>query len=348
MGNAPPRSGAGQDPVVSVCVANYNGIKVIDECLLSVLRQEGDIAVEILVHDDASSDGSAAYIRDRYPEARLIACESNVGFCVANNRMAAAARGKYLLLLNNDAALFPGALQTLLSEARRLDRPAILGLPQYDAASGELIDIGSLFDPFLNAVPNRNPARNEVGMIIGACLWLPKTLWVELGGFPEWFHTLAEDMWLCARARLAGYPVRAIGTSGFRHWVGHSLGGGKVTSDKRLATSRHRRALSERNKSFVMVITYPSPLFQVLFPLHLVLLVLEGAILALIKWELKLFQGIYLACLRSLWQERERLFRLRQKIQAERSISLSLFWSAFQIVPHKLRMLLRHGLPHLK
>ena len=161
-------------PLVSVCIANYNGMEVIDDCLRSVLEQEGDIPVEILVHDDASSDGSAAYIRDRYLDVRLIESPENVGFCIANNRMAAAARGKYLLLLNNDAALYPDALQTLLAEADRLNQPAIPGLPQYDAANGELVDIGSLFDPFLNPVPNRNPERGEVGMVIGACLWIPK------------------------------------------------------------------------------------------------------------------------------------------------------------------------------
>lgn len=338
----------GRTPLVSVCIANYNGMQVIDDCVRSVLAQEGGIAVEILVHDDASSDGSAAHLRARYPQVTLIESSSNVGFCVANNRMVDQASGKYILLLNNDAALYPDALASLLGEAERLARPAVLGLPQYDADSGELIDIGSLFDPFLNPVPNLDPQVNDVGMVIGACLWLPRTLWVELGGFPAWFHTLAEDMWICARARLAGYPVRAIARSGFRHRVGHSLGGGKVTPDKRLVTSRRRRALSERNKSFVMAVTYPSPLFQLLFPLHLVLLVIEGVLLALAKRDRKLLADIYLGCLRSLWQERKRLFRLRREIQAERALRLKPFWSAFQLAPYKLQMLARHGLPHLK
>jgi GT2 family glycosyltransferase len=334
-------------PLVSVCIANYNGMAVIDDCLKSVLNQAGDIVLEILVHDDASSDGSAAYIRNRYPTARLIESKTNVGFCVSNNRMVAEAAGEYLLLLNNDAALWPDALQTLLSEAHQLKQAAILGLPQYDATSGELIDIGSMFDPFLNPVPNLDKDRNDVGMVIGACLWLPRTLWAKLGGFPEWFDTVAEDMYLCVRARLAGYPVRAIERSGFRHVVGHSLGGGKVTMEKRLVTSVRRRACSERNKSFVMVLTYPAPLFQVIFPLHLVLLLLEGATLALVKRERTLFEGIYVACLYSLWRERGRLVRLRRKIQAEKTISLNLFLSVFRMMPHKLQMLLRHGLPHL-
>ena len=180
-------------PTVSVCIANYNGMAMIDDCLRSVLEQEGQIPVEILVHDDASTDGSAAYIRDRYPDVKLIESIENVGFCIANNRMADAARGKYLLLLNNDAALYPDALHTLLAEAEQLGQSAILGLPQYDAASGNLIDIGSLFDPFLNPIPNLNPSRGEVGMVIGACLWcqnvmgragrIPGMVWLHRRGY---------------------------------------------------------------------------------------------------------------------------------------------------------------------
>ncbi len=335
-------------PLISVCIANYNGMAVIDDCLQSVLQQSAGIDVEILIHDDASTDDSVTRVLGHYPQARLIASEHNVGFCVANNRMAAQATGQYLLLLNNDAALFPDALQTLLSEARRIGRPAVLGLPQYDAASGELIDIGSLFDPFLNPVPNLDPTRREVGMIIGACLWLPRTLWSELGGFPEWFHTLAEDMYLCCRARLAGYPVCAIGKSGFRHCVGHSLGGGKVTPQKRLVTSRARRAMSERNKTYVMVLTYPGAILVLALPVHLSLLLLEGFLLSLLKLDMTLWRTIYASLWPSLWQTRTSLLSLRGKIQDSRRIGIKAWARVFQPWPYKMQMLLRHGLPELR
>lgn len=334
-------------PKVSVCVPNYNGMTVIDACLRSVLEQDCEFEVEILVHDDASSDASVAHIRECYPSVRQIESRDNVGFCVANNRMAAAAQGDYLLLLNNDAELFPDALRTLMDAARRLEGPAILGLPQYDATTGKLIDIGSLLDPFLNPIPNQNPDRNEVGMVIGACLWIPKALWQELGGFPEWFHTLAEDMYLCCRARLRGYPVRALAISGFRHWVGNSLGGGKV-SNQRLVTSRRRRILSERNKSFVMALTYPTPIFQCLFPLHTSLLLAEGLVLALLKRDWSLFRDIYFASLKGLWHERKRLSLLRRKLQVERLVSRRCYFSVFSFFPYKLRLLLKHGIPHIR
>lgn len=336
-----------QEPLVSVCIANFNGMEVIDGCLRSVLEQEGRIPVEILVHDDASSDGSLAYIRDHYPDIKLIESPENVGFCIANNRMAAAARGKYLLLLNNDAALYSDSLQTLLIEAERVNQPAILGLPQYDAASGELVDIGSLFDPFLNPVPNLNPLRGEVGMLIGACFWIPKGLWDELGGFPEWFGSIAEDMYLCCRARLVGHPVRALPASGYRHWQGKGFGGNRVTNN-RLSTTSRRRALSERNKNFVMALTYPTPFFQCLFPLHLLLLLGEGAVLALLKREWSLFSEIYLAAVTGLWRERGRLRLLRHKLQAQRCIGRWKFFAVFRWYPHKLRLLLKHGIPLIR
>jgi GT2 family glycosyltransferase len=332
------------DPVCSICVANYNGMDVIDDCLRSVREQLGDITVEVLVHDDASSDGSVVYIQGSYPEAKLLVSESNVGFCVANNRMAAQARGKYLLLLNNDAALYPDALQTLLAEASRLDQPAILSLPQYDAKSGELIDVGSLLDPFLNPVPNRDPSRGEVGMVMGACLWIPKALWQELDGFPEWFGSIGEDLYLCCRARQVGYPVRALGDSGYRHKVGVSFGGGKAIAG-RLVTTFRRRAFSERNKTFVMVITYPLPLLVLVLPVHLLLLLVEGVLLSAIRCQQDFLVKIYLPAFVAIFQKQTPVWAIRRTVQQKRRVPLRTYLSPMTLWPYKLQMLLKHGLP---
>ena len=335
-----------QQPTCSVCIANYNGMGFIDACLKSVLSQDCTFEVEVIVHDDKSTDGSAEFIRRNFPEVVLMVSNENVGFCVSNKRMVAKARGEYILLLNNDATLFSDALSTFHECATMESKPAILGLPQYDATTGKLIDIGSLFDPFLNPMPNLYSERKEVGMVIGACLWLPKTLWEELDGFPEWFHALAEDMYLCCLARLKGKSVMAIPDSGFKHRVGSSLGGGKVVRN-RLATSLKRRAFSERNKSFVMALCFPPPFFQLLFPLHIFLLLAEGILLAAIKFNVGLFNTIYLACLKSLWLERQRLWHLRCSIQKKRRIKARQFFSVFVVIPHKLKMLLKHGVPEI-
>lgn len=334
-------------PIISVCIANYNGIDLIDACIASVRSQTGGIPIEIIVHDDASTDGSAALIRYAHPDVRLIESAHNVGFCVANNRMAEAADGKYLLLLNNDATLLPDALGALLAEAMRLGRPAILTLPQFDADTGELLDIGSRLDFFLNAVPNRDPTRGDVGMVAGACLWIDKPLWQELGGFPEWFGSIAEDLYLCCRARLSGHPVRTLGTSGYRHRVGQSFGGGKVRSGK-LVTTFGRRALSERNKTFVMAMVYPGPAMQIMLPLHLLLLLAEGTLLALLKGSMSYLKEIYLPVFSALCRQCSRLVAGRSAIMKGRRLSVPAFFALFDPIPYKLRMLAKHGLPQVR
>lgn len=333
-------------PRISVCIANYDGIGLIDACIASVRAQQGDFEVEIVVHDDASPDGSAAHIREKHPDVKLIASAGNAGFCVANNRMAAAARGDYLLLLNNDATLLPDALQTLLAEAERLGRPAILTLPQFDAETGELLDIGSRLDPFFNPVPNRDPSRNDVGMVMGACLWIDKALWNELGGFPDWFGSIGEDLYLCCRARLQGHAVRALGVSGYRHGVGMSFGGGKVRDDRLRSTFR-RRALSERNRTFVMALTCPGAILMFLLPAHLALMLFEGALLSLLRFDRRYLKDIYLPALAAPFRMSGPLRTGRQAIMLGRRASATDFFSAFVFMPHKLRMLLRHGLPQL-
>jgi GT2 family glycosyltransferase len=333
---------------VSVCIANYNGMAVIDACLRSVLDQDCDFPVEIIVHDDASTDGSLQYVQDHWPQAKLIASPENVGFCISNNRMVAAAQGEYVLLLNNDAELFPNALRSLMTAAERLGKPAILGLPQYDAADGHLIDRGSLFDPFLNPIPNLDLNREDVGMVMGACLWIPRGLWDKIGGFPEWFGSMAEDMYVCCVARLWGFQVRVLPESGFRHWVGHSFGGGKVTGGKRLMTTMKRRSLSEKNKTSVMIMTYPSPVMAILLWPHLLLLILEGVLLSLLKPDKALWRHIYAPCLASIWFGRQRLWTARHSVQMLRVLACREFFRPFTPIPHKLTMLARHGLPQVK
>ncbi len=334
-------------PTVSVCIANYNGIDLIDACIDSVRAQDGGLPVEIIVHDDASTDGSVDHLRSRHPDVNLIASPENVGFCIANNRMAAAACGEYLLLLNNDATLLPDALSTFMGEAKRLASPAILTLPQYDAESGELLDIGSRLDPFLNPVPNLDPKRNDVGTVAGACLWIDKALWDELEGFPEWFGSIGEDLYLCCRARLAGYPVRALGVSGYRHRVGQSFGGGKLERGQ-LSTTFRRRALSERNKTFVIVTTYPAPFMQLLLPLHLALLLIEGTLLSLLRLDPAYLTRIYLPVFAGLATQYAELRAERRRTMATRRLAGAGFFAVFDPLPYKLRMVVRYGLPRVR
>ena len=247
---------------------------------------------------DASSDDSTLIERD-FPCVRLIRSESNVGFCVANNRMVEAAKGDYVLLLNNDAEVSHDALRVLMAEAQSLGRPAILSLPQHDYLSGEVIDRGCLLDPFFNPVPNLDQDRKDVAMVIGACLWLPKGLWTELGGFPEWFGSIGEDLYLCCRARLAGYSVLVTGGSGYRHRVGRSFGGGVVRPGHMVSTqSAH---MSERNKPCNGVVLSDAVLL-IMLPLHICVVIGRCGV----EWPNEIRQLPYYCCCTGLWRERGR------------------------------------------
>ncbi|RYG38467.1 MAG: glycosyltransferase family 2 protein [Burkholderiales bacterium] len=341
-----PGLNAPAEPRVSVCIANFNGEALLPACLDSVLAQETDAAIEILLHDDASGDGSLALLQRHYPQVHVLASGENVGFCVGNNRMVSHARGEYVLLLNNDAALAPDATRTLLAAAEAASGPTILTLPQYDWESGQLVDRGCLLDPFYNPVPNLDPERLDVAYVIGACLWIPRYLWNELGGFPAWFGSLAEDMLLCSAARLHGVPVRCIDGSAYRHRQGASFGGNRI--DGALRTTYRRRAMSERNKTWVMLACTPGLIAWPLLALHLVMLYAEGALVSLARRDARLWREVYRPVLPSLLASRADWRPLRERLQAGRCVAQRRWWQAFTWIPRKLSLLWRHGLPHLR
>lgn len=338
MSDAPPR--------ISVCIANYNGEHLLRDCIDSVLAQDAGADVEILVHDDASQDDSLAFLATVYPQVRAIASSVNVGFCVANNRMAEQARGEYLLLLNNDAALDANALRAFLSEATRHGSDAILTLPQYDWAKDTLVDRGCLLDPFYNPIPNLDPARRDVAYVIGACLWIPRRLWRELGCFPEWFGSLAEDMYLCCAARLRDVPIRCIDGSRYRHKQGASFGGNRA--DEGLRTTYRRRALSERNKTWVMLVCTPGGIVWPLLVLHLVLLYAEGVAVSMLRRDARLWREVYRSILPNILASRTEWTALRQRVQAARATTLRNWWRAVVWMPRKLTLLWRYGVPEVR
>lgn len=333
-------------PTCSVCIANYNGTALLKDCLESVLAQQGGFSGEIIVHDDASTDDSIALLRERYPQVEVLASTQNVGFCISNNRMVAHARAEYILLLNNDAALFPDAIETLQRAARQQTPKGILTLPQYDWTTGMLVDRGCLLDPFYNPVPNLDPKRTDVAMAIGACLWIPRNLWNELGGFPEWMESLAEDLYLCCLARSRGIAVQTMSSSGFRHRLGTSFGGARVDG-KRLNSSFRRRRLSECNKTFALVIFTPTLAMWLLLTAHLLTLLLEGLIISLARMDHRIFRDIYANVPTALLRNRKVLRKLRLDAQTARTVSARTFFRTFSPLPRKLMMVLRFGIPRI-
>lgn len=341
-----PGLNAPAHPRVSVCIANFDGEALLPACIDSVLAQATGAAVEILVHDDCSRDGSVMLLRERYPAVHVIAADENVGFCIGNNRMVARARGDFVLLLNNDAALAPDAIGRLLEMAELIGRPAILTLPQLDWESGALVDRGCLLDPFFNPIPNLDAKRDDIAYVIGACLWCPRGTWHALGGFPEWMESIGEDLYLCNLARLRGIQVRALRESHYRHRQGASFGGNRA--DGGLRTSIRRRRLSERNKTRALMVLAPGPAMWPLLVAHLLALACEGLVLSLLRRDATLLRQVYLPALATPFRECAVLRVRRRDVQEMRTVSVRKWFSAVRWQLRKLSLLRSYGVPTVR
>ena len=334
------------NPIISICVANYNGELILDDCIASILRQVDAPDFEIIVHDDASTDDSLRVL-ERYESVRVIESAENVGFCISNNRMVAEARGQFVLLLNNDAQLFDDALCTLMKESRKHDDKVVLGLAQYDATTRELVDLGLRLDYFCSTVPKVRQHSAEIAMVMGACLWVPVNLWARIGGFPVWFDTIAEDAYLCCYARLLGYKICVPSGSGFLHIIGHSLGGGK-SEDGKLKISVRRRYLSERNRVFMQWLFYPAWLLPFTTIVNLFLLSIEAVVLSIVNRRISLIYDIYIKSQIDAFKAVRKVIEIRSDVMRSRKLSFFVFFRAFTLLPQKIRLLLLTGLPRLQ
>lgn len=333
-------------PLVSVCIANFNGEKLLDECLASVYAQELAEPVEILVHDDASTDGSVALLHERHPRVDVITSNENVGYCVSNNRLAQLARGEYLLLLNNDATLRPGALDALLRAARAARAMDVFTLAQYDRLSGALVDRGVRLDFLYTPIPNHDASCTRLAYVQGACLFIRRDAWNGLGGFPAWMGSNAEDVYLCLLARLHGGDIRVAEGSGYDHRQGASFGGNRVTGG-RLQTSYRRRYLSERNRACVLLVCTPSWVAWPWFVMDIAVLITEGLLVGLITFNAKVWTRVYLPAVFGALRLIPTMCHARRKAQRGRVIGLQKYAQLFDRMPQKLRVLIGHGLPRL-
>ena len=94
-------------PLVSVIVLNYNGMRFLDTCYSSLMKTEYE-PVEWIMVDNASTDDSVKFVSQHFPEVTLILNHENAGFSKGNNIGIRAAKGKYVVLLNNDVRVDPG------------------------------------------------------------------------------------------------------------------------------------------------------------------------------------------------------------------------------------------------
>lgn len=220
-----------QFPLVSLIVANWNGIRYLENCLTSLTYQSYP-STEVVFVDNGSIDGSVAYVKDRFPNVKVIELPRNLGFAEANNVGFRTALGEFIILVNNDTISDPGMVAGFVAA---MESDASLG-----AAQGKIrlmhdpgiLDngIGSLFTytGFLRHTGHMQPDSGyERPQTIfagkGACLCLRRSALETSGLFDPEFFAYFEDTDLCWRIWLAGYTVAFVPDAEIRHAVGGSV-----------------------------------------------------------------------------------------------------------------------------
>jgi GT2 family glycosyltransferase len=219
-------------PRISVLIVNHNGMAYLADCLASLQQQTCRDELEIIVVDNASTDGSLPLLERDYPDIKLLKLARNEGFAGGNNAGLRIARGRYIAFLNNDAVADRRWLESLLLAIERdgrlggvasqvlfRSRPNVV-----NSAGIELYRDGRGGDRGLGQAKARFGEPAEVFGPCGAAMLLRRELIEEVGPFDAHFFLYYEDLDLAWRARLRGwrfsYEPRAIayhvhgGTSG--------------------------------------------------------------------------------------------------------------------------------------
>ena len=203
------------EPIVSLILLNWNGRQHLSYCLPSLLATNYP-QYELIVVDNASTDGSVEFVRQNFPNVRVIVNERNLGFSAGMNVGLRAARGKILVLLNNDLEVYPDWLRALVDALLVDEMVGIAGCKVYYPDGKTLQHAGGIIH-YPQAMPDhyghrqedqgQYNERREVDYVIGAALAVKRAALERVGYLDEGFFLYYEDADLSFSARKAGYKT---------------------------------------------------------------------------------------------------------------------------------------------
>jgi len=229
-------------PRLSIVIVSWNVRELLSRCLSSVITY-GPSGTQIIVVDNASSDGSADLVQQKYPTVEVIKNSRNVGFAAGTNQGLAVATGEFILLLNPDTEIRDDAISPLIDFLTTQQRVAAIGpellnpdsthqvsvrrFPQLRDQFFVLMKMRRLerFIPALRRYYAEPPAGTPIAVdqIMGAAMLIPRAALTALGplddGFPNWF----EEVDWCRRAHARGWRIMYAPISQVVHHGGSSF-----------------------------------------------------------------------------------------------------------------------------
>jgi len=245
---------------VSVIIPNYNGRRFLDTCLGALLRQTyAEELIEVILVDDASTDDSVAYVRERYPRVKIVELVHNSGLAAGCNAGARAAAGDLLVMLNNDTEPEAGWLAALVDVAEAHPRVGAVASKMllFDRRD-TLHNAGDVMGA--DGIPrNRGVWEIDRGQfdacteVFGGCgggVAYRRDAWEATGGFDERLFMYLEDVDLAWRLQLLGWQARFAPAARLYHHLS-ATGGGTLAS-----------YYTGRNTMWVIAKNMPGPLIR--------------------------------------------------------------------------------------
>lgn len=320
--------------LVSIIIVNYNGIDVLPSCV-SALERVVEPPFQLIIVDNASTDGSVAYLNG------LKNCEihfhaENSGFAGGNNIGLRLANGEYILLLNSDTIVDPDFLKPLVEYLQRNPKVGIVQGKMFLPNFNNSLDVCGAFFTQLGFLYNYGYYKQDqplyqksfpVFTAKGACLMFRKSLISQVGGFlfNEGFFCYYEETEFCHRSWIAGFETHFVHNSHIKHFMG-------ATSNKHQPTGfAVRRFLANQTFSLLSNLSMLSaatilPFYFVLFFANFLASLLKG------NWVMT---ESHIYALKSVWERRSDIFEQRKMVKKMRKFS---DWTIFSKVKRTPRL----------
>lgn len=245
---------------VSVCIVNWNTRDLLCRCIESIYAKTLQVDYEVVVVDNASSDGSAAVIAQRFPGVKLVASSENLGFAKGCNLAVSYATGKYVLYLNPDTELQTNCIRGMKSVFEERPDVGAVGCRLLNADGSIQLTCASAFPSPRNelcsllALDKLFPKARllssrelrfwdhldsrDVECLSGACIMLPRDLIDRLGGLDTNLFMYGEDLDLCLRVGAQGLRLHYLASE----IVYHREAAGSAQRGQHFAALRQRAA----------------------------------------------------------------------------------------------------------